>query len=170
MHKIRQLKYLSIANPATDPAGGPAGEPRLSIPELKLPQKLAASVRATQTSLHKMKLMQISKIFQNIFHLCVIDSFAHVMKTIEHYNDVIMGASNHQPHDCLLNRLFRRGSKKNQNSASLAFVQGIQRSPVNSRHKWPVTRKICPLDDVIMCVDTCILWAFSSDVFRWDVW
>ena len=31
------------------------------------------------------------------------------------YNDVIMGAiacSNHQPHDCLLNRLFRRKSKK----------------------------------------------------------
>ena len=65
MHKIRQLKYPSIANPATDPAGGPSGEPRLSIPELKLPQKLTASVRATQTSLHKMKLMQISKIFQN---------------------------------------------------------------------------------------------------------
>ena len=61
MHKIRQLKYPSIANPATDPAG----QPRLSIPELKLPQKLTASVRATQTSLHKMKLMQISKIFQN---------------------------------------------------------------------------------------------------------
>ena len=65
MHKIRQLKYPSVANPATDPAGGPAGEPRLTIPELKMPQKLTASVRATQTSLHKMKLMQISKIFQN---------------------------------------------------------------------------------------------------------
>ena len=65
MHKIKQFKYPSIANPATNPAGGPAGEPRLSIPELKLPQKLPASVRATQTSLHKMKLMQISKIFQN---------------------------------------------------------------------------------------------------------
>ena len=32
-----------------------------------------------------------------------------------HYNDVIMkrdGVSNHQPSDCLLNRLFRRSSKK----------------------------------------------------------
>ena len=32
-----------------------------------------------------------------------------------HYNDVIMGresVSNHQSHDCLLNRLFRRKSKK----------------------------------------------------------
>ena len=29
-----------------------------------------------------------------------------------HYNDVIMGVSNHQPHNCLLNRSFRRRSKK----------------------------------------------------------
>ena len=29
-----------------------------------------------------------------------------------HYNDVIMSDSNHQPHYCLLNRLFRRRSKK----------------------------------------------------------
>ena len=35
--------------------------------------------------------------------------------------------SNHQPHDCLLNRLFRRRSKKHQSSASLAFVRGIHR-------------------------------------------
>ena len=32
------------------------------------------------------------------------------------------GVSNHQPHDCLLNRLFGRWSKKHQSSASLAFV------------------------------------------------
>ena len=38
-----------------------------------------------------------------------------------------------------------------QRSASLAFVQGIHRSPVNSPHKRPVTRKMFPFDDVIMC-------------------
>ena len=37
-----------------------------------------------------------------------------------------------------------------QRSASLAFVQGIHRWPVNSPHKWPVTRKMFPFDDVIM--------------------
>ena len=58
--------------------------------------------------------------------------------------------SNHQPHDCLLNRLFRRRSKKHQSSASLAFVRGIHRGPGNSPHKWPVMRKIFPFDDVIM--------------------
>ena len=31
-----------------------------------------------------------------------------------------------------------------------AFVRGIHRWPVNSRHKWPVTRKMFPFDDVIM--------------------
>ena len=60
------------------------------------------------------------------------------------------GVSNHQPHDCLLNRLFRRRSKKYQSSASLASVRGIHRGPVNSPHKWPVTRKMFPFDDVIM--------------------
>ena len=53
--------------------------------------------------------------------------------------------SNHQPHDCVLNRLFRRRC-----SASLAFVRGIHRGPGTSPHKWPVMRKIFPFDDVIM--------------------
>ena len=47
------------------------------------------------------------------------------------------GVSNHQPHDCLLNRLFRQ--RKHQSAASLAFVRGIHRWAVNSPHKWPVT-------------------------------
>ena len=55
--------------------------------------------------------------------------------------------SNHQPHDCLLNHLFRRRSKK---ASKLAFVRGIHRWPVNSLHKWPVTGKMFPFDDVIM--------------------
>ena len=41
---------------------------------------------------------------------------------------------------------------KHQSSASLAFVQEIHRGPVNFPHKWPVTRKMFPFDDVIMSV------------------
>ena len=41
-------------------------------------------------------------------------------------------------------------SDADQSSASLAFVWGIHRGPVNSPHKWPVTRKMFPFDDVIM--------------------
>ena len=40
--------------------------------------------------------------------------------------------------------------RKHQSSASLAFVWGIHRWPVNSPHKWPATRKMFPFDDVIM--------------------
>ena len=43
---------------------------------------------------------------------------------------------------------------KHQSSASLAFVWGIHRGPVNSPHKWPVTRKMFPFDDVIMTYST----------------
>ena len=37
--------------------------------------------------------------------------------------------------------------RKHQSSASLAFV----RSPVNSPNKWPITQKMFPFDDIIMC-------------------
>ena len=40
--------------------------------------------------------------------------------------------------------------RKHQNSASLAFVRGIHRWPVNSPHKGPVRRKMFQFDDVIM--------------------
>ena len=40
--------------------------------------------------------------------------------------------------------------RKHQTSASLAFVRGIHRWPVNSPYKGPVTRKMFPFDDVNM--------------------
>ena len=40
--------------------------------------------------------------------------------------------------------------RKDHSSASLAFVLGIHRWPVNSPHKGPVTRKMFPFDDIIM--------------------
>ena len=40
--------------------------------------------------------------------------------------------------------------RKHHTSALLAFVRGIHRGPVNSPHKWPVTLKMLPFDDVIM--------------------
>ena len=46
--------------------------------------------------------------------------------------------------------------RKHQSSASLAFVRWIHRGPVNSPHKSPVTRKMFPFDDVIMCWEICL--------------
>ena len=59
-------------------------------------------------------------------------------------------ASNHQPHDRLLNRLFRYRSK----TLSKLRVTGLCVG-VNSPHKWTVTRKMFSFDDVIM---NCWTW------------
>ena len=75
-------------------------------------------------------------------------------KGVKHYNDVTVGTITSQItkltiaysivySDADIRHLY-------QSSASLAFVRGIHRSPVNSPHKWPITRKIFPFDDVIM--------------------
>ena len=58
--------------------------------------------------------------------------------------------SNHQPHGCLPNRLFRRRSKKTSKLRVTGLCVGNSPGPVNSPHKGPVTRKMFPFDDVIM--------------------
>ena len=59
------------------------------------------------------------------------------------------GVSNHQPHECLLNRPYRRRSKKTSKLRVTGLCAGIHRGPVNSPHKCPITRKMLPFDDVI---------------------
>ena len=60
------------------------------------------------------------------------------------------GVSNHQSHECLLNRFSMRRSKKTSKLRVTGFVRGIHRWPVNSPQKRPVARKMFPFDDVIM--------------------
>ena len=70
-----------------------------------------------------------------------------------HYGAVIMGAIASQITSLTIvySTVYSDADqRKHQNSASLAFVWGIHRGPVNSPHKWPVTRKMLPFDDVIM--------------------
>ena len=70
-----------------------------------------------------------------------------------HYNDVIMGtiASQITSLTTFYSTVYSDADqRKHQSSASLAFVRGIHRGPVNSVHKRPVTRKMFPFDDVIM--------------------
>ena len=72
---------------------------------------------------------------------------------VTHYNDVIMGtiASQITSLTIVYSIVYSDADQtKHQSSASLAFVRGIHRGPVNSPHKWSVTRKMFPFDDVIM--------------------
>ena len=62
-----------------------------------------------------------------------------------YYNDVIMGtmASQITSLTIVYSTVYSDADqRKHPSSASLAFVWGIHRGPVNSPHKWPVTRKM----------------------------
>ena len=70
-----------------------------------------------------------------------------------HYNDVIMSAmvSTITSLTIVYSTVYSGADqRKHQSSASLAFVRGIHRWPVNSPHKGSVTRKMFPFNDVIM--------------------
>ena len=59
--------------------------------------------------------------------------------------------SNHQPYDCLLNRLFRCRWKETSNLLVTGLCAGIHQWLLHSLQQGPVTRKTFPFDDVIMC-------------------
>ena len=72
---------------------------------------------------------------------------------IAHYNDVIMSpmVSQITSLTILYSTVYSDADQiKHQSSASLVFVWGMHWGPVNSTHKWPVTRKVFLLDYVIM--------------------
>ena len=106
---------------------------------ISLPCHGTISVLQKKKSYSKISLSldSVSSVF-NIFHSL----------TLQRRHNGHDSVSNHQPHVCLLNRLFKRRSKK----ISKLRVTGLcaENSPVNSPHKWPVTRKMFPFDDVIM--------------------
>ena len=85
-----------------------------------------------------------------------------------HYGDVIMGVLASQITSLtIVYSTIHSGAdqRKHQSSASLAFVRGIHRWPVNSPHKWSVTRKMFPFDDVIMALkSTTRIW----NRFSWN--
>ena len=64
--------------------------------------------------------------------------------TFSHYGDVKMGTMASQITSlAIVYSTVCSGAdqRKHQSTASLAFVRGIHRGPVNSPHKWPATRK-----------------------------
>ena len=109
--------------------------------------------------------------------ISLYDIFMHCLKWIASYfpfkwrHNRRDGVLNYQPHHCLLNRLFRRRSKK----TSKFRVTGL--CAVNSPgtgefpHKWPVTRKMFPFDDVIMLQASlrCLMQCKTLEKY-WQVW
>ena len=82
----------------------------------------------------------------------MVSTTAHAL-FVEHYSDVIMGATVSQitgVTSVYSNVCSGAVQRKHQSSPSLATVRGLHRRPVNYPHKGQVTRKIFPFNDVIM--------------------
>ena len=72
---------------------------------------------------------------------------------INHYNDVIMSAVASQITSIsILCSTVGSGADQRKHHSSASFVRGIHRWPVNSPHKWPLTWKMFPFDDVMQWV------------------
>ena len=98
-------------------------------------------------------------VIQNLHTACeIVNSLWPILLTWFNFNPSTLhwrhndhdGVSNYQPHGCLLNRLFRRRSKKTSKLRVTGLCVGNSPGQVNSPHKGPVTRKMFPFDGVIM--------------------
>ena len=123
----------------------------------------------------KIKNFSITKMYLNISSakwqpFCPEgDELSHSLNFLfSHYDDVIMDTIASQITSLtIVYSIAYSGTdqRKHQSSASLAFVRGIHRGPVNSPHKGPVTRKMFPFDDVIMLHPPKL--SAKSDVRTW---
>ena len=98
----------------------------------------------------------ILSIYQYNFHGNSGVQRIRILKKIAHHcSDVMMDAMGSQIRSLTIvySTVYSGADqRKYQSSASLAFVWGIHRWPVNSPHKWPVTRTMFPFDDVIIFI------------------
>ena len=98
----------------------------------------------------------------NVFVVTLVPTSASISLSRDksHYCDVIMGviASQITSLTIVNSTVYADADqRKHESSASLAFAWGIHRGPVNSPHKWAVTRKMLPFYDVITrsCPQNC---------------
>ena len=92
--------------------------------------------------------------------------------TVVHYDDVIMTmlASQITSLTVVYSIVYSGvNQRKHQSSASLAFVREIHRGPVNFPHKWPVTRKMFPFDDIIMNITQWAVNIMNSKIYNTSI-
>ena len=123
----------------------------------------------TQPNPHSANLL--NPIIRMIIH--TIHAFCDLLWLLavgRHYGDVKMGmiASQITSLTIVYSTVYSDAvQRKHQCSASLAFVWGIHPWPVNSPHKWPVTRKMFPFDGVIMATDCACALASEATLKIW---
>ena len=98
---------------------------------------------------------------------CGMPSFSHWRLT-RHYSGVIMSAMACQITGVSIvcsTVCSGADQRTHQSSASLGFVRGIHRWPVDSPHKGPVTWKMFSFDDIIMTIYRDRLLQFKLNIY-----
>ena len=119
-------------------------------------------------------LMLLIMLLYKLLKQCYLSTDTEGNRAV-HYNDVIISAMASQITSLTIvySTVYSGADqRKHQSSASLAFVRGIHRWPVNSPHKGPVTRKMFLFIDVIMeYVEVGIRWRWEvvrDDIMAWN--
>ena len=116
--------------------------------------------RMVSYNIHRNKVCNI--LIANTSPIYNTSDIGHREFQLRHYSGVIIGtmASQITSLTTVYSTVYSGADqRKYQSSASMAFVRGIHRSPVNSPHKRPVKRNFFAFDDVIM-----ELWYQQADM------
>ena len=102
-------------------------------------------------SLYKGKMISQPSQFHNGNHFITKNGVLLVgCSNSPYYSDVIMGVSNHQPHHCLLKRLFRRRWKKISKLRVTGLCEGNSLVAGEVPAQRASNAQMLPFDDVIM--------------------
>ena len=114
----------------------------LNIPNFSSQPYLPGASELTDTCMSFWRLT-VKKVYS-------VQKVHYVPKSLRWHHNGRDGVSNHQPHDCLLNHLFTRRSKKTSNPRVTGLCAGNSPGTGEFPHKWPVTLKMFPFHDVII--------------------
>ena len=116
-------------------------------------------------------MFPVRNLYPDRIHSNYLHFKLHYFKTLQWRHNEHDGVLSRQSYYCLLNRLFRRRSKKTSKFRVTGLCKGNYPGPMNSPHKGPVTWKMFPFDDVIMRYSgTGYLWWFHISVWREMEW
>ena len=122
---------------------------------------IATSLRTLDKS---KRIMTVTTSRATMSHIC---KYSLSMLSVRWHHNGRDGVSNHQPHDCLLNRIFKRRSKKISKLRVTGLCVGNSPGADEFPHKWPVTRKMFPFHDVLiyptrhhLCGLQCLICGF----------
>ena len=157
---------------------------RYHIVEITFPllNGISQYISALAELMHKVGQWMLHSLSRTVHHfricyLGVLANDANHLYSI-HYNDIIMDsmASQITSLTIVFSAVYSGADqRKHQSFAPPVLVRGI---PVNSPHKWPVTRKMFPLDDVIMhvrlwslvrCSQVPFQFYYSTDVLTINI-